>query len=379
MAYALRIEDQVADQAPDALGPLIAEWGQTLKAKRMAVAEQHMRRVQLIAAAMGWQRLADVNLRDLHRWYAAYSEGRAASTLANNVCALRQFFKYIKGLGLIDHNPAQALDLPPGERGEGSRACTEAELARLIAVARHSEQTNAKARRYQRSSIYIVAAFTGLRRLEIAKLRVRMIEPAGVGGCEGGWLHLEKQVGKARKRKAIKLPMHPQAAIELARVIKGKGPDDPVFEHPFVAAKSWYADLQKAGIERTDARGRVLSFHGLRKTFATNLAANGVQQRSAQALMRHSSPAMTANIYQQAELLPLAREVQKLPMLNNETPLHKKSERNVATLLDFGSPITETVVPVKVAHTSAHGNVPQTDKPCGWVSVPLGILNICTF
>jgi hypothetical protein len=88
---------------------------------------------------------------------------------------------------------------------------------------------------------------------------------------------------------------------------------------------------------------------------------------------------MTANVYQQAELLPLAAEVQKLPMLAAVKPLHQKPATNSTVALESVAPITETLEPARVTHTSAPGTVPDTDKPCGWVSVPLGFLNICTF
>jgi len=72
-------------------------------------------------------------------------------------------------------------------------------------------------------------------------------------------------------------------------------------------------DLAKAKIERFDALGRKADFHGLRYTFATRLAKNGISQRFTQELMRHSDPALTANIYTDASQLPTYDAVASLP------------------------------------------------------------------
>ncbi len=60
-----------------------------------------------------------------------------------------------------------------------------------------------------------------------------------------------------------------------------------------VAAKMLRADLQATGIPH-ELDGRVTDFHALRATYATNLARLGVNLQTAQALMRHSDPKLTA-------------------------------------------------------------------------------------
>ncbi len=61
-------------------------------------------------------------------------------------------------------------------------------------------------------------------------------------------------------------------------------------------------------------------FHAFRKTFQTWGAASGVGQRSAQELLGHSDPSLTANVYTDVAALALHDEVAKLPWYNDAQP-----------------------------------------------------------
>ena len=56
-----------------------------------------------------------------------------------------------------------------------------------------------------------------------------------------------------------------------------------------------------------------MDFHSLRVSLSTLLAAHKVSQRAAQALMRHTDPRLTASVYTDEKLLPLAAELQNVP------------------------------------------------------------------
>jgi integrase len=70
-----------------------------------------------------------------------------------------------------------------------------------------------------------------------------------------------------------------------------------------------------AGILKRDERGRTVDVHAMRHTFGTHLSEAGVPLRTAQAAMRHSNPALTANIYTDPKLLDVAGAVDSLPIL----------------------------------------------------------------
>ncbi|OQB34595.1 MAG: Phage integrase family protein [Candidatus Hydrogenedentes bacterium ADurb.Bin179] len=68
-----------------------------------------------------------------------------------------------------------------------------------------------------------------------------------------------------------------------------------------------------------DGAGRVLDVHALRVTFGTMLARAGVGLATAQRLMRHSTPALTANVYTVLELTDTGAAVNALPSMQANT------------------------------------------------------------
>jgi site-specific recombinase XerD len=76
-----------------------------------------------------------------------------------------------------------------------------------------------------------------------------------------------------------------------------------------------YDDIEAAGIPRKDAAGRVLDLHALRHTFGTRLIAAGVDIKTVQALMRHSTPVLTLGIYVHSDRARLRQAVEQLPEL----------------------------------------------------------------
>ena len=74
-------------------------------------------------------------------------------------------------------------------------------------------------------------------------------------------------------------------------------------------------DLRFAGIPKRDANGKTADIHSLRHTFGTMLARSGVSLQVAQRAMRHSTPALTSNLYTHLGLLDLAEAVETLPAL----------------------------------------------------------------
>lgn len=96
-----------------------------------------------------------------------------------------------------------------------------------------------------------------------------------------------------------------------------------LFDMPGKMTKVFDADLVFAGvatrdskgkIHKRDAHGRTLDIHALRHSFCTMVAQSGVNMQTAQRLMRHASPAMTAR-YTHLTLRDLGNAIAKLPAL----------------------------------------------------------------
>jgi len=76
------------------------------------------------------------------------------------------------------------------------------------------------------------------------------------------------------------------------------------------------SDLEPAGIDFADESERRVDFHALRHTFATMLKQAGVHPRTAQALARHSTFALTMEAYTHSSQSEEAEAVERLPDLS---------------------------------------------------------------
>jgi len=97
-------------------------------------------------------------------------------------------------------------------------------------------------------------------------------------------------------------------------VFPGVSDTASLFEMPGSMMHAFEADLNAAGIAKTDAQGRVLDIHALRHSFCTMVAQSGVSMQHAQRLMRHATPAMTAR-YTHLTLTDLGGAIAALPGL----------------------------------------------------------------
>lgn len=179
-----------------------------------------------------------------------------------------------------------------------------------------------------RGIVYFTAAITGLRRKELMdrKWRDLNLDDRTPGGL--GWAHLSADTTKNKKARK----RHPLTAALVDKLLalragkvsrldalgrplhhyqsKGTGPDDPVFVC-VPGVDTLRRDLERAGVPIETVEG-VLDFHSLRSAFAVLLEHGGVNLTTAQKLMRHSSPLLTANVYQCLEFSELASGLHKV-------------------------------------------------------------------
>jgi integrase len=161
----------------------------------------------------------------------------------------------------------------------------------------------------ERRLVYLLAAWTGLRRNEIRQLTWADVNIDTVPGR----IMLRAKTTKSKRADAI--PVHPQLADEL-RVWRRADtkPADTVFS-TVPNMKCLRADLALANVADKDEAGRFVDFHSLRVSLSTMLAANRVSPRATQAIMRHTDPRLTASVYTDEKLLPLAAELVNVPSI----------------------------------------------------------------
>ena len=107
-----------------------------------------------------------------------------------------------------------------------------------------------------------------------------------------------------------------------------------------------------AGIPDKDEAGRYVDFHSLRVSLSTMLAANRVSPRATQALMRHTDPRLTAGVYTDEKLLPLASELSNVPAIPTSQPAAPRAAELSAELsaeLDLQSLVAGLTVSQKQA------------------------------
>jgi integrase len=276
-------------------------------------------------------------------------EGASARTRNLYLASARAFARWCVDSGRIEKDPlAQAPTAgdrarrrkghhlaATGETRRKRRAMTEEELIRLLDVARSRPLREAMTIRTgkrrgqvvgnvrdgvrerlerlgrERGLIYKTMVLTGLRRGELADLRVCDLE------LTAPLPRIDLPADVAKNRKAARLLLREDLAAELAAWLKatGKAGVEPVFRVPAELVKILKRDLRLAGIPYRDEQGRTLDVHALRHTTATFLSRAKVPAAVAQRIMRHSDIKLTLQVYTDVQQLDEAQALISLPAL----------------------------------------------------------------
>jgi hypothetical protein len=172
-----------------------------------------------------------------------------------------------------------------------------------------------------RAMVYILAAWTGYRRAELASLTLRSFK------LRSDPPSLAVPASHTKNRKAAEIPLHADVVERFLAWLEEKGdmePDAPVFQlkttggHWRKTAKMMRLDLEaaraawlleaKTADERAsrqesdflcyrDEDGLYADFHANRHTFITNLRRDGVPMTARKKLARHLTSSLTENTY----------------------------------------------------------------------------------
>ena len=300
-------------------------------------------RIRRMLDGLGVQRLGDLDPVAVDRYLTelARRENHSGITRNEYITSIKSFTKWAVTFRRMKDDPLAGLRVTERraiEPAHPRRALSMTEIAHLLdaaerrpllelqtirigpkagePVAKVKGRTKEKAIRKgrERRIVYMLAVWTGLRRGEIRQLTWGDIQLDTIPGR----ILLRAQTTKSKR--ADTLPIHPQLAEALRDWNPGDaGPDDPVVS-TVPNMKCLRADLALAEIADRDEAGRYVDFHSLRVSLSTMLAANKVSPRAAQALMRHRDPRLTASVYTDEKLLPLAAELQNVPSIPTGHP-----------------------------------------------------------
>ena len=244
------------------------------------------------------------NLEALEKWRAARKTKRGGISIQTRNHygkAIKEFSRWLARTNKTAQDPLAHLSFvnPSTDRRHDRRALTDAEFAGLVQAAMSGPTIEAITGE-DRAMLYILAAWTGYRRKELASLSRRSFD---LDGAEPSVTILACY---SKNKRTDTTPLHPTVVDRLRRWLETKpelDPDGQVFPlrtpggNWRKTALMMRGDLSRAGLPYQDEDGLFADFHANRHTFISNLGRAGVPLATAQKLARHSDPKLTANVY----------------------------------------------------------------------------------
>jgi integrase len=269
-----------------------------------------------LAPHFGAKSVERIGTREVAGYIAAKSiakdkGGLSHKTIVNHLNFAHGVFAFALKHGWCTSNPVAATDRPQLQQVDPDiRFLDLAELESLLRAAAALALTPAAGesepdvRGHTDHALFLTAAMTGIREGELVALRWRDVDwSASVIRVRRSYTR--GKLGKPKsKRSSRALPMADRLGGELDRHFKRslyKGDDQLVFCHPQTGEpydasqirKRFYAAMSAAGMGHRCKREGGITFHSLRHTFGTRMAAAGVPMRPLQEWMGHRNLATT--------------------------------------------------------------------------------------
>ena len=217
-------------------------------------------------------------------------EGRAKSTRARRLAALRQFFAFAYGEGWRTDNPGTGLKGP--RRGRTlPKTLSEAETDRLLAAASQPHGGQVKTQRL--ACLVELLYATGLRVSELVSLPVASVR---------GDPRMLLVRGKGGRERMVPLSQPARRALEhwlkVRPADRANGRAGSPYLFPSRGASGhltrigFYQALKQLAV-RAGIDPAMISPHTLRHAFATHLLANGADLRTIQTLLGHADISTT--------------------------------------------------------------------------------------
>jgi integrase len=223
--------------------------------------------------------LAAIRPRHVAEFVSAMNGERGAASISRDVSVLHAIFGTAKREELVETNPAENAERPKLPR-RSWRILEPHEVPRVSKAF-----SDDRARR-----VFLTLALTGLRRFELVGLRWRHVN------LVEGTLRVEESKSEEGER-LIALPR--TLVDELVAHFAGssyRADEDYVFCHPERGSKldaDWYREQFLAALKIAGVNGRIRTFHDMRHTALTNLAATGASPIAVMATAGHRSMSTT--------------------------------------------------------------------------------------
>jgi integrase len=222
-------------------------------------------------------------------------DGLASKTVQNHMNFLHGIFAFSLKRGWVNSNPVEHVDRPTKARSPHRRIrfLQPKELEKLLAAVPDDDRGPVE------RTLYLTAAMTGLRQGELLALKWMDVDwVAGRVRVADNFTRGEFDSPKSHEGRSV--PMADRLARELELHSKRTAystPTELVFAHPDTGNVLDPSKMRERFVEALEsAKVRTITFHELRHTFGTQMAAAGAPLRAIQEWMGHAD-AKTTEIY----------------------------------------------------------------------------------
>lgn len=215
----------------------------------------------------------------------AAQAGLGRSSLRHCKAFLSGAFKQAKRLGILDGvNPIQDVSIPHAPEPPETHAYSLSEIKAMLAMLAEPART-----------VVLTAAFTGLRKSEILGLRWQDFSGRELTVNRSRWNGIESEPKTRRSRAPIPVVKQLAEALDAHRLRAGvlAQPDLPIFQ----AGNGQPLNLDNLARRVISPVAKWHGWHAFRRGLATNLHALGVDDKTIQAILRHSNIGLTMNVY----------------------------------------------------------------------------------
>ena len=263
---------------------------------------------------------------------------RGIQTSNHYLSAIKQFCRWLVVDRRTNDNPIVHLKKLNVEtdRRHRRRALASDEFGALVDAAANGETIEDMAGP-DRAMLYVLAAWTGYRRKELASLTLKSLD------LQSNHPSIQVEAAYSKRRRLDPIPLHPVLVQRLSAWLAAKGeksPDSPLFSLRTTkgylrdtakmmrldleaAREKWIGDAATPEEARERAKsdylcyqnsdGHFADFHANRHTFISNLAKAGIAPKIAQTLARHSDINLTMNVYTHVGLSDQLGAIGNLP------------------------------------------------------------------
>jgi integrase len=264
------------------------------------------RNIRRICVSCKFRLISDLNARDLDQYLAnMIDSGRTFRTRNASLKAMRAFVRWMVKSDRMPRDPIAMLTVVNEAAGPNQRLrrpLDPNEFSKLVHAAEQGP-TIESISGGERAVLYQVAAWTGLRRKELAAILPSHLSLES----DPPFVHLPAVDTKA-KRDDQPIPLHPMIAERLGAWLKVRNPrpGETIFHLKTRSgrlrrtSKMMQQDCISAGLPYVGDLG-VADFHSHRMAFITNLCRTA-DFSTVVDLARHSDPKLTAKIYDRVRL-----------------------------------------------------------------------------